>query len=37
MADVTLTQVRKSYGAIAVIHGIDLHIKSCLLYTSRCV
>ncbi len=28
MADVTLTQVRKSYGAIAVIHGIDLHIKS---------
>ncbi|MEO8121334.1 MAG: sn-glycerol-3-phosphate ABC transporter ATP-binding protein UgpC [Rhodoferax sp.] len=28
MADVTLTQVRKSYGNVPIIHGIDLHIKS---------
>ncbi|MGQ0675960.1 MAG: sn-glycerol-3-phosphate ABC transporter ATP-binding protein UgpC, partial [Rhodospirillales bacterium] len=26
MADVTLKQVKKSFGATAVIHGIDLHI-----------
>jgi len=28
MADVTLTGIRKNYGDIEVIHGIDLHIKS---------
>jgi multiple sugar transport system ATP-binding protein len=28
MADVTLRQIRKSYGAVEIIHGIDLHIKS---------
>ena len=28
MADVRLTQVRKSYGNTPVIHGVDLHIQS---------
>lgn len=28
MADVTLKNVRKSYGNIEVLHGIDLHIES---------
>ena len=28
MADVTLRQVRKSYGNVEIIHGIDLHIQS---------
>ena len=28
MAEVTLRQVRKSYGALEIIHGIDLHIQS---------
>jgi multiple sugar transport system ATP-binding protein len=28
MADVTLRQIRKNYGAVEVIHGIDLHIQS---------
>ena len=28
MADVTLTQVRKSYGSVPIIHGIDLNIHS---------
>ena len=28
MADVTLRQVRKSYGDVEIIHGIDLHIQS---------
>ncbi len=28
MADLTLTQVKKSYGSVAVIHGIDLAVES---------
>lgn len=28
MADVSLRQVRKSYGALEVVHGVDLDIKS---------
>ena len=28
MADVTLRQVRKSYGSLEVVHGVDLDIKS---------
>lgn len=28
MADVTLKNIRKNYGDVEVIHGIDLHIKS---------
>ncbi len=28
MADVTLTQVKKSYGNLNILHGIDLDIKS---------
>jgi ABC-type sugar transport system ATPase subunit len=28
MADVTLRQIRKSYGTLEVIHGVDLDIKS---------
>src|SRR4249919_1407887 len=28
MADVTLRQVRKSYGNLHILHGIDLDIKS---------
>ncbi len=28
MADVTLREIRKSYGDLEIIHGIDLHIKS---------
>ena len=28
MADVTLRQIRKSYGSLEVVHGVDLDIKS---------
>ena len=28
MADVTLKQIRKNYGHLEIIHGIDLHIRS---------
>ena len=28
MADVTLKQIRKNYGSLEIIHGIDLHIRS---------
>ncbi|TIO01163.1 MAG: ATP-binding cassette domain-containing protein, partial [Mesorhizobium sp.] len=28
MADVTLNQVKKSYGNLNILHGIDLDIKS---------
>ena len=28
MADVTLRQVKKSYGNLHILHGIDLDIKS---------
>ena len=28
MADLTLRQVRKAYGSIEILHGIDLDIKS---------
>ncbi|TIN67312.1 MAG: ATP-binding cassette domain-containing protein, partial [Mesorhizobium sp.] len=28
MADVTLRQVKKSYGNLNILHGIDLDIKS---------
>ncbi|MDB5708897.1 MAG: ugpC, partial [Sphingomonas bacterium] len=28
MADLTLRQVRQSYGALNILHGIDLDIKS---------
>ncbi|MDO8248348.1 MAG: sn-glycerol-3-phosphate ABC transporter ATP-binding protein UgpC [Rhodoferax sp.] len=28
MADVTLRQIRKDYGGVDIIHGLDLHIKS---------
>ncbi|HVJ34703.1 MAG TPA: sn-glycerol-3-phosphate ABC transporter ATP-binding protein UgpC [Terriglobia bacterium] len=28
MADLTLTQVRKSYGGVNILHGIDLEIRS---------
>ena len=35
MADVQLTQVRKSFGDVEVIRGVDLGIQhGCLLYTS---